>query len=82
MEGADFINRMIERKPSNRLGINGPNEVKNHPWIVNFPWEKLKNRTLRAPYIPVIIFYIFIRKMRKISTKNNKFRLKMNKILN
>jgi hypothetical protein len=29
---------MIERKPLNRLGINGPAEVKNHPWIKNFPW--------------------------------------------
>jgi len=44
---------MIERKPQNRLGINGPKEVKNHPWIVNFPWDKLYNKSLRAPFIPV-----------------------------
>ncbi len=31
-------NKLIERKPSNRLGINGPSEVKSHPWIKNFPW--------------------------------------------
>ncbi len=29
---------MIERKPAQRLGINGTDEVKNHPWIKNFPW--------------------------------------------
>jgi len=47
---------MIERKPSLRLGINGPQEVKNHPWIRNFPWQKLYNRELTAPFLPVNIF--------------------------
>jgi hypothetical protein len=37
---------MIERKPNNRLGINGPAEVKNHPWIKNFPWQKLLRKEL------------------------------------
>jgi len=41
IEGADFVNRMIQRKPNNRLGLNGPNEVKNHPWLKNFPWDEL-----------------------------------------
>ncbi|KRW98381.1 Protein kinase-like domain [Pseudocohnilembus persalinus] len=52
LEAADFINRLIERKPSNRLGINGPAEVKNHPWIKNFPWEKLLNKEIQAPFLP------------------------------
>jgi len=33
MEAADFINRLIQRKPLARLGVNGPDEVKNHPWL-------------------------------------------------
>ena len=28
MEAADFINKLIQRKPANRLGLNGPVEVK------------------------------------------------------
>jgi len=28
----------------NRLGINGPDEVKSHPWLRTFPWEKLANK--------------------------------------
>lgn len=52
LEAADFINRLIERKPSNRLGINGPQEVKNHPWLRNFPWQKLYNKQLQAPFLP------------------------------
>ncbi len=27
-EAADFINKLLQRKPANRLGLNGPNEVK------------------------------------------------------
>jgi len=29
---------MIQRKPMNRLGLNGPAEVKAHPWLKDFPW--------------------------------------------
>lgn len=38
-EAADFINKLIQRKPVSRLGgLNGPQEVKEHPWIRDFDW--------------------------------------------
>lgn len=46
------MDQMIQRKPVNRLGVNGPEEVKSHPWIKNFPWDKLLNKQLEAPFIP------------------------------
>lgn len=52
LEAADFINRLIQRKPINRLGLNGPMEVKGHPWIKDFPWKKLLEKELDAPFIP------------------------------
>lgn len=52
IEAADFINRMIQRKPINRLGVNGPDEVKNHPWLKNFPWTRLLNREILPPFQP------------------------------
>lgn len=52
MEAADFVNRMIQRKPHNRLGLNGPEEVKNHPWLKDFPWNKLMNREFEPPFLP------------------------------
>lgn len=52
LESVDFINRLIQRKPGNRLGFNGGHEVKLHPWFKNFPWSKLSNRELSAPFIP------------------------------
>lgn len=57
IEAADFINRVIsnqllQRKPINRLGLNGPQEVKSHPWLADFPWDKLLERSLIPPFVP------------------------------
>ena len=60
VEAADFINKVsfnltvqtIQRKPISRLGLNGPADVKAHPWFKSFDWEGLKNKKTKAPYIP------------------------------
>jgi len=52
IEAADFINRLIQRKPINRLGLNGPAEVKAHPWIKAYPWQKLLNKEIDPPFLP------------------------------
>ena len=52
LEAADFVNKMIQRKPQNRLGFEGSDEVKNHPWLRDFPWNDLYERRVRAPFIP------------------------------
>ena len=51
-ESADCINRLLQRKPSHRLGLHGAREVKEHVWFKNFPWKDLYNRKLVSPYIP------------------------------
>lgn len=40
------------RQPSKRLGINGSEEVKGHPWFKNFDWEALRQKTIKPTYIP------------------------------
>lgn len=52
IEAADFINRLIQRKPLNRLGLNGPEDVKNHPWLRDFPWDDLLRQKITSPFIP------------------------------
>lgn len=47
-EAADFINKLIQRKPKNRLGKDSINEVINHPWLNGFDWEELKKKNLEA----------------------------------
>ena len=54
IEAADFINRLLMKKPKSRLGYGGPNEVKNHVWFRNFEWNKLYSLKMNAPFIPII----------------------------
>ena len=49
---ADFINKLIQRKPKNRLGKSNINEVLTHSWFLEFDWDNCSKKKLRAPYIP------------------------------
>ena len=53
-EIADFINKLIQRKPKYRLGRNDINEVLNHSWFVGFDWDNCSKKILKAPYVPKI----------------------------
>ena len=46
---------MILRKPENRLGFNGVEEVKEHPWFKKIDWQKLENKKIAAPFLPASI---------------------------
>ncbi|EGR27456.1 protein kinase domain protein [Ichthyophthirius multifiliis] len=52
LEAADFINRLIQRKPANRLGFLGAKEIKSHPFLANIDWNKVLNQEMLAPYLP------------------------------
>ena len=52
LESADFINRLIQRKPANRLGLRGPTEVKEHQWFQNYDWKNLYLGKLESPFKP------------------------------
>ena len=49
---ANFINELLERKKEKRLGYNGFDEIKNHPWLIDFNWEDLKNKRMQPFFIP------------------------------
>jgi serine/threonine protein kinase len=51
-EAADFINSLIQRKPSSRLGFKGINQIKQHKWFNHFSWKDLYNMRIESPYIP------------------------------
>lgn len=52
IEAADFINKTLQRKPVNRLGLNGPEEVKDHPWFKDYPFDDLLNYGIESPFVP------------------------------
>lgn len=43
---------MIQRKPNKRLGFNGPDEVKSHPWFTDFQWQDLAESKQVPPFKP------------------------------
>ena len=53
-ETADFINKLIQRKPKNRLGKESINEVIGHPWFNGLAWDNAYKKKLKAPYLPKI----------------------------
>ena len=52
IEAADFVNQLLVRKASNRLG-NEPLVVRDHPWFKEFPWKSLYEKTLDSPFKPL-----------------------------
>lgn len=50
-----FQKKMIQRKPIHRLGVNGFEEIKQHPWFKDFDWDKLRRKEMNAPFIPNVI---------------------------
>ena len=51
-ESADFVNKLLQRKVSNRLGKNGIEELKNHPWFCNWKWDEVFEKKVESPFIP------------------------------
>lgn len=51
-EAGDFANRLLQRKPTARLGYASIEEVMSHPWLTHFPWTQLRAKALTAPYRP------------------------------
>lgn len=51
-EFCDFINRLLEIDPRNRLGSEGISELTEHAWFSNFEWGSLMDGKLEAPYKP------------------------------
>ena len=49
---AEFITQCLARHPHKRLGMNGIDEVKLHPWFADFDWAALRKREIEAPFKP------------------------------
>jgi serine/threonine protein kinase len=52
IEAADFINKLIQRKPANRIGLNGSEELKQHVWLKDFDWDALLEKRMEPAFIP------------------------------
>ncbi|OQR96142.1 cGMP-dependent protein kinase [Achlya hypogyna] len=54
----DLVTKLLEPNPGLRFGslAGGMMDVINHPWFTsaNFDWKALVNKTIKAPFVPVI----------------------------
>ena len=48
----NFINKMLKRKASERLGAKGIEEVMNHPWLQDIDWNKMLTKKYPSPFLP------------------------------
>ncbi|KAL4472045.1 hypothetical protein ABPG72_007094 [Tetrahymena utriculariae] len=44
---ADLVNKLILKKPENRTGFYGIEDIKKHGWLKNFPWQKIQDRFIK-----------------------------------
>ena len=51
-EALDFMNRMMS-DPNERLGKNGSEEIKSHPFFKGVDWDNIRNN-MKPPFIPDI----------------------------
>lgn len=45
----DLIDRLLDYNPDNRIGVNGYDELKAHPYFKGIDFEKLKEKSLPVP---------------------------------
>lgn len=50
----DLLNRLFEKDPSKRLGVNGAKEVKSHTWFAGMNWDALLAKEIRPPFVPIL----------------------------
>ncbi|GAX28307.1 hypothetical protein FisN_27Hh038 [Fistulifera solaris] len=55
-EAVDFISRLLEKSPSNRLGslARGEKDILSHRWFGDLSTVRMRERAIQAPWIPTI----------------------------
>lgn len=51
-ELCDFVNKLLIKDHTMRLGANGVEEIKNHKLFKSLNWRRLYHKNVRSPFIP------------------------------
>lgn len=50
----DLLSKLLNRDPTQRLGNNGSDEIKTHPFFGGIDWVKLYNKKYQPPFKPSV----------------------------
>ncbi|CDS05593.1 hypothetical protein LRAMOSA08121 [Lichtheimia ramosa] len=53
-DAKSLLRGLLTRDPNERLGNNGPEHIKNHPFFASIDWRKLLQKKLQPPFKPTV----------------------------
>lgn len=53
-DAIDIISKLLEKDPLKRLGREGVEEIKEHPFFDDIDWDRMYNKELVTPYKPLL----------------------------
>ena len=54
IQAYDIVCKLLQREPTKRLGYNGFDEIKTHPWFSGIDWDKLYRKEITPPFRPTV----------------------------
>jgi serum/glucocorticoid-regulated kinase 2 len=55
-EARSILTLLLNRDPSRRLGVNGAQDIKNHPFFArHIDWKKLMAKKIQPPFKPAVV---------------------------
>ncbi|KAJ3341294.1 hypothetical protein HDU93_005264 [Gonapodya sp. JEL0774] len=54
-EAKDLLKQLLNRDSNQRLGANGADEIKRHPFFAGIDWNKLHHKKYQPPYKPTVL---------------------------
>lgn len=53
-DAADICRRLLDKDDVTRLGINGCNDIRSHPYFGKLNWDDIISDRMRPPFIPLV----------------------------
>eukprot|EP00163_Fabomonas_tropica_P010338 TRINITY_DN2044_c1_g1_i2.p1 TRINITY_DN2044_c1_g1~~TRINITY_DN2044_c1_g1_i2.p1 ORF type:complete len:272 (-),score=64.33 TRINITY_DN2044_c1_g1_i2:108-923(-) len=50
----DLLSKLLTKDPTQRLGYNGADEIKSHPWFSGLKWDAIFNKQIKPPLNPKV----------------------------
>lgn len=50
----NLLEMLFQKKPEERLGSDGAEKIKSHPWFQKVDWERIYNKQIIPPFVPVL----------------------------